>query len=368
MRIERITLHLVRLPLIDSFRTSSSEKSEIRHILVQVVTDRADGWGECASPADPYFNGETVETCWHVLKDFLAPAVLGREWEHVGELMMSFAPIKRNHFAKAGLEMACWDSWGKSHGKSLASILGATRTEIESGVSLGIADTRARLFSQIDRYLEEGYKRVKLKIAPGKDVSVVRDVRERYPTVPLQVDANAAYRLADLDILRALDELGLVMIEQPLSHDDLVDHARLQAQITTPICLDESLGSAEDVRRAFELGSCRVVNLKVSRLGGVHETKQAHDLCLAAGIPAWCGGMHEFGIGRAANAAVAGLPGCVLPGDISGSDKYFLEDLVDPPILSREGRVTIPTGPGLGVSVVPRRLQRATIRTEVISM
>ena len=362
MNIERIDLKLVRLPLVRPFRTSSSTKSHLDHILVRVEADGLAGWGECASPSDPYYCPETFETCWHILEDFLAPLTLGRDWSDINEFVNLYHPVKGNNFAKAGLEMACWDWLARREGVSLASRLGGTRAEILSGVSLGIEDNTDALLGQIERYVGEGYRRVKLKIAPGRDVDVVRRVRERYPDLPLQVDANSAYTLADLPTLQRLDEFNLLLIEQPLAHDDIIDHARLQAGLSTPVCLDESIHSAEDARKALDLNACRVINIKVSRVGGLLEAKRIHDLCQARGVPVWCGGMHEFGVGRAANVAVASLPGFTLPGDVSGSDKYYREDIVHPPVLAHRGAVAVPTGPGLGHEPDLDRISRMTLR------
>ncbi len=363
MRIVRVELRIVRLPLVRTFRTSSSSKDHIDHILVRVVLDGgAEGWGESASPSDPYYCPETTETCWHLLKDFLVPKVLGKTWTTIDELIALFGPIKGNNFAKAGLEMACWDALAVVQGVSLASLLGGTRPEIHSGVSLGIEREIHSLLDQVDQYVAEGYRRIKLKIAPGWDVDVVRAVRDRHPDVPLQVDANSAYTLDDVATMKALDDFDLLLIEQPLAHDDIVDHARLQALLRTPVCLDESIHSAEDARKALDLGSCRVINIKVSRVGGLREAKRVHDLCLARGVPVWCGGMHEFGIGRAANVAIASLPGFTLPGDVSGSDKYYREDVVDPPIIADRGAVVVPTGPGIGHRPLMDRIARHTIR------
>jgi O-succinylbenzoate synthase len=362
MRIDRIDLKLVCLPLVRPFRTSSSMKDHLAHILVRVVADGVVGWGECASPSDPYYCPETTETCWHILKDFLGPLVLGRDWATIDDLVALYRLVKGNNFAKAGLEMACWGALAHREGKSLAEMLGGTREEIASGVSLGIEDDLGVLLDLVDRYLDEGYRRIKLKIAPGHDVEVVRRVRGRHPDVPLQVDANSAYTLDDLDTMKALDDLGLLLIEQPLPHDDIIDHARLQAELRTPICLDESLHSADDARKALELDACRVVNIKVSRVGGLREAKRMHDLCRARGVPVWCGGMHEFGIGRAANVAIASLPGFTLPGDVSGSDKYYREDLVEPPIVATRGAVAVPRGVGLGYRPLEDRIARGTVR------
>jgi o-succinylbenzoate synthase len=362
MRIERIDLKIVRLPLVRPFQTSSSLKDHLDHILVRVEAGGVTGWGECASPSDPFYCPETTETCWHILRDFLAPMVLGREWSSIDELTTYYRAVKGNNFARSGLEMACWDALARTQNLSLTKMLGGTRSEILSGVSLGIERQIEPLIDQIERFLDEGYRRIKLKIAPGHDVEVVRRVRERFPHVPLQVDANSAYTLDDLDTLAALDEFDLLLIEQPLAHDDIIDHVRLQAALKTPICLDESIHSADDARKALDLGACRVINIKVSRLGGLHEARRVHDLCLARGVSVWCGGMHEFGIGRAANVAIASLPGFTLAGDVSGSDKYYASDIVEPPILAHDGAVRVFDGHGLGVEPVEERIRARTLR------
>ncbi len=368
MRIDRIELRIVRLPLIRPFQTSSSRKTHLDHILVEVESEGVTGWGECASPSDPYYCPETTETCWHILRDFLTPAVLRREWSTIEELIGLHARVKGNRFARAGLEMACWDLLAKASGQPLHSFLGGTRTEILSGVSLGIESRIETLLDLIAQYLEEGYRRIKLKIAPGSDIDVVRRVRDRYPDVALQVDANSAYTLDDLPTLKELDQFGLLLIEQPLADDDIIDHARLQASLNTPICLDESIHSAADARKALDLGACRVINIKVSRLGGLLEARRVHDHCYARGVPVWCGGMHEFGIGRAANLAIASLPGFTIPGDVSGSDKYYAEDLVAPPILARQGAIDVPDSPGLGVEPIVERIRACTLRQFLLSV
>ena len=365
--VERIELILVRLPLLRPFTTSSHSKDHLDHILVR-VRDRAgvEGWGECASPSDPYYCPETVETCWHLLRDFLGPALLGQPWEEPLAVGRFWAIVRGNRFAKAGLEMACWDLAARTAGKPLAELLGGTRDKIDSGVSLGIEPTVDRLLEQVERFVAQGYKRIKMKIAPGRDVQYVSAVRARWPDLPLMADANSAYRLdepAHVRALEAMDELGLMMFEQPLADDDIVDHAKLQARLRTPICLDESIHSAEDARKALELGSCRIINIKVSRLGGLGEARRTHDLCLARGVPVWCGGMHEFGIGRAANVAISSLPGFSLPGDVSGSDRAYREDLVDPPIRAQAGAIPVPwQSPGLGYEPNLERIKRATWR------
>ncbi len=294
--------------------------------------------------------------------------MIGRDWASVEEMVGLFGPVKGNQFARAGLEMAAWDLLATGQGRPLAEVLGGTRAEILSGVSLGIERDLGSLIEQVDRYVAEGYRRVKLKIAPGWDFEPVRAVRERYPDLPLQVDANSAYTLADSDRLRTLDRFDLLLIEQPLAHDDIIDHATLQRSLRTPICLDESIHSADDARKALDLGACRIINIKVSRVGGLGEARRIHDLCRARGVPVWCGGMHEFGVGRAANLAIASLPGFTLPGDVSGSDKYYREDLVEPPIRADRGAIAVPAGPGLGFRPRLDRIEAATLRSFAIEV
>jgi O-succinylbenzoate synthase len=362
MRIERVELRRVEIPLRETFRTSTSTRHAITHVLMHVWAEGVEGWGECAAPVDPFYAPETAGTCWHIQRDFLVPMVLGREWRTIEELVGLWSKVRGNHFARAGLEMACWDALCRRDGRSLARALGGTRTRIDVGVSLGIEDDLGRLLARVGRFLDEGYRRIKLKIAPGRDVDVVRQVRDRYPDIPLQVDANSAYTLDDIDTLTALDAFNLLLIEQPLAHDDIIDHAVLQGRLRTPICLDESLHGLADVRKALELDACRVVNIKVGRVGGLLEARRIHDYCLAREVPVWCGGMHEFGIGRAANVALASLPGFTMPGDVSGSDKYYETDLVEPAIRAERGEVVVPEGPGLGHEPVPERIERFTTR------
>lgn len=365
MRLTRIDLAIVRLPLVRVFRTSSSVRSTIQHILVRVETaEGVEGWGECSSPADPYYCPETTGTCWHILEEFLVPAVLGEEWETLEQLSSLFRRIKGNQFARSGLETACWDALARQEGRPLASLLGGTRHEIAAGVSLGIEADLARTFDQIDQYRSEGYRRIKLKIAPGHDVVPVARVRNRYPELPLQVDANSAYTLNDIETLRELDRFDLLLIEQPLAHDDIIDHAALQSQLKTPVCLDESIHHVDDARKAVQLGACRTINIKVGRVGGLLEAKRIHDYCAGAGVPVWCGGMHEFGVGRAVNVALASLAGFSLPGDVSGSDKYYAQDLVEPAIRASDGLVPVNWDrPGIGPEPVPERVREHTVRS-----
>jgi len=367
IKIERVDLAMVGLQLIRPFVTSSSRKDHLDHILVKVFANGLVGWGECASPSGPYYCEETAETCWHLLRDYLVPSVLGRPWNCIDELTAFYRNVKRNNFAKAGLEMACWDILAQSEGQPLHALLGSTRTEILSGVSLGIESDTHQLIELVGQFLNEGYRRIKLKIAPGRDVGVIGAVREQYPGIPLMADANSAYSLSDLPTLRQLDAFRLMMIEQPLAYDDIVDHAKVQQELVTPICLDESIHSTEDARKALELGSCRIINIKVSRLGGLLEAKRAHDFCYAQGVPVWCGGMHEFGIGRAANVAISSLPGFSIPGDVSSSDKYYTEDIVDPPIRAIRGAIAVPQDPGLGYTPNEEFISYHTTRTVSIT-
>jgi O-succinylbenzoate synthase len=367
-----VELYLVRLPLVRPFTTSSHTKTHLDHILMRVRDrDGAEGWGECASASDPYYCSETSETSWHILRDFLVPGVLGVAWTHPDEAANTWQLVRGNRFAKAGLEMACWDLFTRSRDEPLAAALGGTRPEIHSGVSLGIEPTVTGIIEQIEHYLDQGYKRIKMKIGPGRDLAYLRAVRERWPDVLLMADANSAYTLDNPEhvaALQALDDLNLMMIEQPLGDDDIVDHARLQAKLKTPICLDESIHSLDDARKALDLGSCRIINIKVSRLGGLSEARRVHDLCRARDIPVWCGGMHEFGVGRAANVAICSLPGFTLPGDVSGSDKAYREDIVDPPIRAHAGAIDVPWDrPGLGFDANFSRIKAASVRELVLA-
>ena len=348
--IERVELFRVRLPLRHGFRTSSHAKQQLEHVLIRVTdADGATGWGECASPSDPYYGPENVTTCWAILRDYLAPALVGSAWDTPEEAYRLGGRVRGNRFARAGLDIACWDLWTRRQELSLAKAIGASADTIGAGVSLGIEESPEALLDQVGRFLDEGYLRIKLKIAPGWDLGPVAAVRERFGDVPLQVDANGGYPRGAADALTELDRFGLVMIEQPFAPDDLLAHAALQARLRTPICLDESLESAAGVETALRLDAARVVNIKVSRLGGIVPAREVHDLCLARGVPVWCGGMHEFGVGRAANVAVAALPGFVLPSDVSGSDKYYERDVVAPVITASAGRVAVPYDrPGLG--------------------
>jgi o-succinylbenzoate synthase len=365
MKLTSIELIHVRMPLLNAFETSFGRKNELNHIIVRATeASGLVGYGETACPTRPDYCAETLGTCLHIQRDWLVPAVLGKAFADVAEFVAHYSWVRGNGFARAGLELAVWDIVAQAANTPLAALLGGTRTAITSGVSLGIEPDRGRLFSLIDQYLAEGYQRIKLKIKPGHDLAVVHDVRTRYPTVPLQVDANSAYTLADLPRLKELDAFDLILIEQPLPYDDIVDHAQVQAALRTPICLDESIHSAEDARKAIGLGSCQIINIKPGRVGGLLEARRIHDLCATHGIPVWCGGMHEFGVGRAHNIAISSLPNFSIHGDVSGSDKYYAEDIVTPLIHAEQGAIAVPQTPGLGYAVDARTLARYTVGVE----
>ena len=362
--VRSIELRLIGLPLVRPFRTSFGVEREKECILARVETDDAVGWGECVTGPDPGFSGEFNEGVWAVIRSFLGPALVSTDEVRSADLERVFASVRGNPMAKATLVNAVLDAELRAEGRSLAEHLGADKDAVPCGVSVGIAPTAEELLDQVEGYLAEGYRRIKLKIEPGADVERVRAVREAHPEIMLSVDANAAYTLDDLPVFQALDELDLLMIEQPLHHEDLLEHAELQRKIRTDLCLDESIRSVADTRAAIALGSCRIVNIKQGRVGGVLEGRAVHDVARGAGVPVWCGGMLETGIGRATNLALAALPGFTLPGDTSASARYFTEDLTEPFVMAPDGTMAVPGGPGIGVEPVPARLEACTLRTE----
>jgi O-succinylbenzoate synthase len=362
-RVRAIDLYEVATPLLAPFRTSFGTSTEKVCILARVETERAEGWGECVADDDfPGFSGEWIGGVWPLLTEILGPALLAAGDLDLDAVEGALAHVRGNPMAKATLVDAFVDAVLRERGVSLASWLGGIRDRVACGVSVGIADTTDDLRHQVDGYLEQGYQRIKLKIAPGIDVERVAAIRADHPGIMLSVDANAAYTLGDTDVMRALDAFGLVMIEQPLHHEDLVRHAELQALLETPLCLDESIRSAADAAAAIELGACRIVNIKQGRVGGVLEARRVHDVCSAAGVPVWCGGMLETGIGRALNVALASMPGFTLPGDTSASARYFTEDLTGSFIVDPDGTMMLPRGSGIGVTPDPVRLRAWTRR------
>ena len=365
-RVREIELRMIGLPLVRPFRTSFGVETGKVCILVRLRTDEAEGWGECVTGVDPGYSEEFNEGAWLVLRDFLAPAVFGAADVGAGAIEGVLAGVRGNPMAKAALIDALLDAELRAQDRSLASFLGATSERVACGVSVGITPTTDELLAQVDGYLTEGYRRIKLKIEPGTDVERVRAVREAHPDIALSVDANAAYGLGDIGVFRALDELGLLMIEQPLHHEDLVNHAKLQSEIETAICLDESIRSPAHAAAALELGACRIVNIKQGRVGGVIQARAVHDVAYAQDVPVWCGGMLETGIGRATNLALAALPGFVLPGDTSASSRYFTDDITEPFVMDPDGTMSVPRGPGIGVAPKPERLEACTLRAETI--
>ncbi|MCX8103638.1 MAG: o-succinylbenzoate synthase [Candidatus Bipolaricaulota bacterium] len=363
MKLEAIELRHLEMELVEPFETSGWRETIRPCIIVTIHSDGLTGYGECVAGAGPWYSYETIQTAWHVLEDFCIPAVLGHDISSAEELQAKLKPIRGHPMAKAALEAAFWDVLAQAKNISLAKLLGGTKDRIESGISIGIQKDIPTLLSVIEQRCAQGYKRIKLKVKPGWDITVLRAVRQRFPTLDLMADANAAYTIADLEHLKQFDEFGLMMLEQPLEYDDLIDHARLQRELKTPICLDESIKTPDDARKALDLGACKIINIKPGRVGGLLNAKRIHDLCLSRGVPVWCGGMLETGIGRAANVALASLPNFTLPNDISASARYWREDIIEPPfVLEPDGTIRVPTGSGLGVRVVMERLERATRR------
>ncbi|MEX0788383.1 MAG: o-succinylbenzoate synthase, partial [Anaerolineales bacterium] len=337
-------------------------------LLVHAITDVGEGWGECVAGSSPGYSYETTSTAWHILVDFLLPPLFREPRIGIERYRARDIGIRGHPMARAAVEMALWDAEGHIEGKSLQALVGGSGARVSVGVSVGIQANPETLVEVVARYVDEGYRRVKLKIKPGRDRGDVQAVRRAFPDLPLQVDANSAYRLEEAATLQALDEFGLLMIEQPLDDDDLVDHSRLQRMLKTPLCLDESLLSARHARHALEIGACRILNLKAGRLGGLSEAVAAHDVGLALGAPVWCGGMLETGIGRASNLALASLPGFTLPADLSATDRYYERDVIRQRfVLNPDSTIDVPTEPGLGVDVDFGELDRVTVKKEVFS-
>lgn len=352
MKISSITLHHLRMPLVAHFETSFGRIYDRECILVVLRADGLTGYGECVADRDPGYSYETTGTAWHILKDFIAPLLLKRDLAGADDFQRLVGGIRGHHLAKAGVEMALWDLLGRQAGKSLRELWGGPKERVDVGVSVGIQDTTGGLVETVGGYIEAGYRRVKIKIKPGRDVADTQAVRRAFPQVKLQVDANSAYTLETAATLKPLDELDLLLIEQPLFEDDIWDHRKLQQQLRTPICLDESIVSPRHARYALEMEACRVINIKAGRVGGLSQAIAIHDLCRAAGIPVWCGGMLETNVGRASNLALASLPGFSLPGDISASDRYYARDITRETFtLNADSTIDVPSGPGLGVTV-----------------
>ena len=350
------------MPLVAPFETSFGRETDRECVLIILQAEGLTGYGECVATRDPGYNYETTGTAWHILKDFVAPLLLGQDVKDAADFQKRVEGIRGHHLAKAGVEMALWDLLGKRDGKSLKEMFGGTREKVEVGVSIGIQESASALVRTVAGYLENGYRRVKIKIKPGREVAETVAVRTAYPDLRLQVDANSAYTLESAQVLKQIDDLDLLLIEQPLFEDDIWDHRRLQAEFKTPICLDESIITPRHARYALEMQACKIINIKPARVAGLSQGVAIHDLCRAQGVPVWCGGMLETGVGRASNLALASLPGFVLPGDISASDRYYQRDITNERFtLNDDSTISVPTGPGLGVTLDEAALKQFTL-------
>ena len=367
MRLRKITLREIHLPMIAPFETSFGVSELRRILLVETDVDGVVGWGEATAGEDPYYSYETVETAWLIIRDYLWPLLRAKEFASAADVWEMLALVRGHNMAKGGLEAAIWDAEAKQKNMPLAKLLGGTLDEIICGVSIGIQPSIDALLAKVEKELAAGYQRIKIKIKPGKDIEPTRALRERFPRIRLMVDANSAYTLNDAARLKELDAFYLIMMEQPLGWDDIYSHAELQRQLDTPICLDECIHDYEHARAAIEIGACRIINIKLGRVGGHTQARRIHDLCKGKGIPVWCGGMLESGIGRAHNIAMSTLTNFTLPGDVSASKRYWAEDIIEPEVgVTRQGTIRVPTGPGIGYAPRIERIESLTRRREVI--
>ena len=368
MKIERINLYHIRQRLVSPFVTSFGRQEERDCLILALHSEGLTGYGECVANHDPGYSYETTQTAWHILTDFLIPAVLNKELQEPEEPQSWLTFVRGHPLAKAALDQAVWDITAKRDGLSLAQKLAqpypeGPRSRIKVGVSIGIQPSIEETLAVIQKHLDEGYRRIKLKIRPGHDLALAQDARREFPDTLIMLDANSAYRLEDAPVFQAMDDLNLLMIEQPLAYEDIYDHSQLRPEIRTPLCLDESIHSADHARFALAIGACDIINIKPSRVSGWTEARKVHDLCRAHDIPVWCGGMLETGVGRAAQLALASLPGFTLPGDISATDRYYAQDIATPFHLNQEdSTITVPTGLGLGIEVDMDQLAAVTLR------
>ncbi len=367
--VKSIELRELRMRLLFHFETSFGVTQHRRIVLVKATDGTYSGWGEVTAGEGPFYSHETVETAWHVLKDFIIPKIIGKEISKAAGFEPFAGGIRGHNMAKAGLEAALWDLEAKCRGTPLWKMLGGTRERIDCGVSIGIQPSIDSLLARIDTELRAGYKRIKIKIKPGWDIEVIGQVRAAFPDILLMADANSAYTPADIHVFKQMDKYNLMMFEQPLGYEDMIDHAELQRQIQTPICLDESIHSADDARKAIRIGACRIINVKLGRVGGHREARALHDVCRDHGIPVWCGGMLESGIGRAHNVALSSLDNFSLPGDVAASKRYWTEDIIDPPVeVSAQGQITQRSGPGIGHTIKEDLVDRLTVRANTFSV
>jgi O-succinylbenzoate synthase len=367
MKIESITLHHIRMPLVSPFETSFGREIDRECVIVELNSEGLTGFGECVATRDPGYNYETTGTALHILKEFVAPLILDKDVTDALDFQKRVEGIRGHLLAKAGVEMALWDLLGKRDGKSLRELLGGEREKVEVGVSVGLQKSPEALVRTVNEYVETGYARIKIKIKPGRDVGDASSVRKAFPDIRLQVDANSAFSLETAQSLKPLDKLNLLLIEQPLFEDDIWDHHKLQEQFETPICLDESIVSPRHARYAIEMKACRVINIKAGRLGGISQGVMVHDLCLEHGLPVWCGGMLETNVGRASNLALASMKNFVLPGDISASDRYYARDITKETFtLNPDSTIDVPRGPGLGVTIDQAALRKYSLGTNQV--
>ena len=367
MKIDAVLLREIRMPLQTPFETSFGLTTERRVLLVEVRADGLRGWGECVAGEHPWYSAETIDTAWHIGRHELAPALLEAEPEHGGRCHDIFRRVRGNRMAKAAFENAVWDLQAQAEGVSLASLLGGSRSVIPCGVSLGIEPRIESLLDRVEVSLDAGYQRIKVKCKPGWDAEMLETIRKRWPSIRLSADANAAYRLKDVEHLAHFDQFDLMMLEQPLWHDDFYFHSMLQSQIETPICLDESIHNRRDALAAIEMGSCRIINIKVGRVGGFSEAIGIHNAAMERGVPVWCGGMLETGIGRSHNIAISSLPNFTLPGDVSASKRFWKDDIIEPEVeVSSAGEITVPTEPGRGFAVREDLVDRLTVRRDEV--
>ena len=364
MTIETIVLREIRMRLKAPFETSFGVTQDRRILLVEVIMDGLSGWGEVTTIESPSYNSETTDTAWHIISDFIAPQLIGKSLSKASDAAALLSAIRGHQMAKAGVENALWDAESQLKQIPLSKLLGGTLNEIACGVSLGIRASPQALVTKVEEELRSGYQRIKLKIKPGKDLDFVAAVRREFPDIRLSVDANSAYELKDTNHLKELDQFNLLMMEQPLQWDDIYSHAKLQSQIRTAICLDECINNAAHAEAAIEMGACRIINIKLGRVGGYSKACQVHDVCQQHSVPVWCGGMLESGVGRAHNIAMSTLPNFTLPGDVSASQRYWNEDIIEPEVeVSSRGTILLPTSPGLGYSVKRKLVEQLTVRT-----
>jgi O-succinylbenzoate synthase len=367
MKIEAVTLHEIRMPLVHFFETSFGRTCEREIVLVCLHTDGGNAWGECVAGENPYYSEEWIEDAWATLATFLIPAVVGKSFDKAGECVPLMAKVRGHRMAKAAIENALWAAEAEEKKVPLWKLLGGTRKQIECGVSIGIQDTVEQLLEKIETELAAGYRRIKVKVKPKWDVKVLARIRERWPDILLSCDANSAYSLEDFGHLSEFERFNLLMIEQPLWNDDFYFHARLQKKLKTSICLDESIRNARDATAAIELGACRIINVKVGRVGGMTQAIKVHDVCQKNNIPVWCGGMLETGVGRVHNVHLSTLPNFKLPGDVSASKRYWKEDIIEPAVeVTRDGLINVPDAPGTGYKINERLIAKLSKRTQTI--